>query len=177
MILQSQRHFFEEKRVTLGLADDLIAQRRRQIARADDTLDQRVALLARQRVQHELAVAMAVICLRDLLQTPDRGLAFWPEGAHNQQRPFVGQAEHMRDELHRRGIDPMHIVKDKHRCSISQQCAQHLQIDFNELTLEGLTRERRLTLPRSIFQAQQRRVHFQGARLQIGRRFALKHPR
>ena len=66
MILQSQRYFLKEERIAFGLAHDLVAQSGRHSHTADQIFDQRVALLARQRVQHQFTVAMAVICLGNL---------------------------------------------------------------------------------------------------------------
>ena len=67
----------------------------------------------------------------------------------------------------------MHIVQDIHRCSIGQPRTLQLQIDFNKLALESVTHKRRLTVPRAILQPQQRQIHFQRARSQLGRGFAL----
>ena len=83
--------FFDEQRVALGLAQDLFAQRRRQVRCADEVRHQQRALLFRQRQQRDLAQVPAGLLGGKPADVRRRAGWVWPGREEGQQRRRVGE--------------------------------------------------------------------------------------
>ncbi len=111
---QGTDHFLHEKRISLCLLLDQGMQLRRQIGDGQQMVHQLAAASGRQRLQHDLPIAVRVVLLGHLFDLPGRGTPVGAKCAQEQDRAGIRQMEEMDQQLGGGRVGPVEIVKHEH---------------------------------------------------------------
>ena len=134
----------EEERVPLGPLEDPRADGVGSRDIREELVDQRAAVLIRERRERDLRRPIRVLRFEPPLQPPGRGSLVGPEREQHERRLVVVDLRGLDQEVHRRVVAPMEVLEDQH-ARLLAGVPRRPRDQIHDRAAEGLAFERFLS--------------------------------